>query len=139
MERLFVFLSPLIGALVLLCILFITSCSVSIRPDAKEEALIALWALAEQELRQGALTEEERASLSCAIEKALEVIEDGRGETFVEIVTLSGIDKDKYCETYRLAALMDAMFVIEVRDDYLERIRDVLVSLKITVDSTSSP
>ena len=115
---------------ILLCILFISSCSVSIRPDAKEKTLLALWALAEQELRQNVLTKEERASLSCAIDKALEVVENGRGDTFVEILTLSGIDKKKYCETVCLAALMDMLFVVEVRDDYRERIRDVLVSLK---------
>ena len=131
----FIFFWPLIGALTLSCVWILISCSVSIRPDAKEETLLVLWALAEQELRQNVLTEEERASLSCAIDKALEVVENGRGEAFVGIVTLSGLDKEKYSETYRLAALMDALFVVDIRDDYRERIRDVLVSLKRFVDT----
>lgn len=133
MNRLTI-LWPLIGALILSCVWILTSCSFNIRPDAKEEAIIALWTSAEKELRQNALTEEERASLSSAIDKAIEVVENGRGETFVEIVALS-LNKEKYIETYRLAALMDALFVVEIRDDYRGRIRDVLVSLKRFVDT----
>ena len=132
----FIFFWPLVGTLVLSCVWILISCSVNIRPDAKEEALIALWTSAEQELKQNVLTKEERASLSCAIDKALEVVENGRGDTFVEIMTLSGIDKDKYCETYRLATLMDTLFVVEICENYLERIRDVLMSLKNVLDES---
>ena len=108
-------------------------CTIKTQIDSRETALLTLWTLAEEELEQAILSQEEISKLSNAIEKALELVEDEHEGTFSEIMTLSMLSKEKFKDAYRLASIMDMFFVVELRDEYREQLREILLSLKKVV------
>ena len=132
MKR-FTFAWPFFGATIILCVWLLSSCAVHTRQDSRETALLTLWTLAEEELGQAILTEDEKDKLSNAIEKALELVEDEHEGTFSEIMALSMLSKEKFKDAYRLASIMDMFFVVELRDEYREQLREILLSLKKVV------
>ena len=129
----FTFAWPFIGAMIILCIWLLSGCSIHSRQDSRETALLTLWTLAEEELEQAILNQEERNKLSNAIEKALNLCEDRHDGTFSEIMAVSSLDKEKFHDVYRLASVMDLVFVVELRDEYREQLREILLSLKSLV------
>lgn len=131
----FAFAWPFIGAMTILCIWLFSSCAIHTRQDSRETALLSLWALAEEELGQAILTEDEVDKISNAIENALNLCEDRHGGTFSEIMTMSSLDKEKFRDAYRLSSVMDLFFVVELWDDYREQLREILLSLKNIIDN----
>lgn len=131
----FTFAWPFIGAIIILCVwlLMLSSCAIHTRHDSRETALLTLWTLAEEELGQAILTEDEKDKLSNAIERALELVEDEHEGTFSEIMALSMLSEEKFKDAYRLASIMDMFFVAKLRDDYREQLREILLSLKRVV------